>query len=90
MHAGTAAVHDALLYLAACAVDERCSIHLPSSDNPSDEASESDGRMMGLKSGLAAAFFGLTVFASYLPTAFMRSSHYQVCCVCTSRGRQHA
>ena len=76
--AGRGSIRDALLYLAACAVDEHCTIRVPSDEELEHEDGHSEGRQIGLKAGLAAAFLAMTLLFSFLPTLFRRTPHFQV------------
>eukprot|EP00892_Ulva_mutabilis_P009092 jgi/Ulvmu1/6555/UM003_0190.1 len=82
---GEQAVQDALMYITACIIDPACVLDgAPDIDTDghgdhgdADDHSGSSYDHLALKLGLAAAFFAMTVAASYLPLIFMWSSNYQ-------------
>lgn len=87
------AVRDALAYITACLIDSTCVLEGSparaaeiSGDDHDDHDDHGHGahdgegakNHLGLKLGLGAAFFVLTVVSSYLPMLFMWSEHYNV------------
>lgn len=83
--AGGDGVTEALAYITACLIDPGCVLEQSAAaaamleDDHDDHGSGSGaGKHIGLKVGMACAWFVLTVAASYLPLVFSFSRHYDV------------
>ena len=85
--AGSDSVAEALAFVTACLVDPNCVLErstTAAADEPitGDDGhsghGDGDGKFVGLKIGLAAAFLAMTIITSYLPLVFMFSRHYTV------------
>ena len=67
-----------MLLIAACVADPSCALEGAGGER-SGGALESTRDLLGLKCGLAAAFVGMTVLASFLPYVFRTARSFKAC-----------
>lgn len=65
-------------YVMACQLDSGCVVEGDEHDDHDEEDRSLEGRNWGLKIGLAAAFLGIGVVSSLIPTFFKNLPSFQV------------